>query len=117
MGMDATKGRHDDAHPFFAGPPRNPILGLIFSKDRAMQLEAGLASLFLHCKDPHLLDLKVLYTTSSRRQERLYDNLASAYPPVEFIPEKDFRGQVLGLLGFPYEAVLFLVDDNLFIGD
>jgi len=37
---------------------------LIFSKDRALQLDAALRSFLLHCKDPELSEIRILYTTT-----------------------------------------------------
>jgi len=94
----------------------NRITGLIFSKDRAMQLEALLSSLSLHCRDIQNLDLKVLNITSDSFHERQYHRLMSDYGCVEFIREKDFKKQVLSSIE-SYEHVLFLVDDAIFVKD
>jgi glycosyltransferase involved in cell wall biosynthesis len=90
------------------------ITGLIFSKDRAMQLQAGIESFLLHCRDAGALSLSVLYKASDATHQRQYAVLASRFPQVRFIPETDFRSQVLQLLN-TCRHILFLVDDNLFV--
>jgi hypothetical protein len=94
----------------------NKLVGLIFSKDRAMQLDAVLRSFFLHCKDRHLIDMKVLYTTSNSDHERQYHQLLAEYPSVQFIKETSFRIQLLQAIK-SYRFILFLVDDCLFVRD
>lgn len=91
-------------------------VGIIFSKDRAMQLDGTLRSLFMHCKDKEAIDLNVLYTTSQDLYEREYQRLFVDYPSVSFIKEKDFKADLLSLLPDSQE-VLFLVDDNIFVRD
>ncbi|HEX7611477.1 MAG TPA: hypothetical protein VF371_01795, partial [Candidatus Limnocylindrales bacterium] len=91
-----------------------PLVAVVFSKDRPLQLEATLASLILRCKDPERMVVNVLYTTSSAYQEGLYGQLRLEYPEVVFRRERRFRGDVLALAaGAPFVA--FVVDDALFI--
>ncbi|MCF6147391.1 MAG: tetratricopeptide repeat protein [Candidatus Kuenenia sp.] len=92
----------------------NQILGLIFSKDRAMQLDGTLGSFSMHCKDTISIDLKVIYKTSHAVLERQYEDLKTDYDNVEFIREENFKEQVLSLIR-KYTFVLFLVDDNIFL--
>lgn len=94
----------------------NQIIGLIFSKDRAMQLEGTLRSFYMHCKDTQSTDLTVIYKTSNALHDKLYDALKKEYSNVVFIKEKDFKEQVLPLIR-KYTYVLFLVDDNMFVRD
>lgn len=92
----------------------NLTLGLIFSKDRAMQLDATLRSFYMHCSDAHLLDLKVIYKTSNTAHEKQYEDLKKHYGNVLFIKEDGFKEQVLSVIR-KYTYVLFLVDDNIFL--
>ncbi len=92
----------------------NLTLGLIFSKDRAMQLDATLRSFYMHCSDAHLLDLKVIYKTSNTVHEKQYEDLKKHYVNVLFIKEEGFKEQVLSVIR-KYTYVLFLVDDNIFL--
>lgn len=88
-------------------------VGILFSKDRAMQLDAALRSFYLHCENCGLPCLTVIYKVSNELHDRHYQQLATEYPKVLFLREHDFKAQVVaGLAG--YEYVLFLVDDNIF---
>lgn len=102
-----------------------PLLGVVFSRDRAMQLDATLRSFYLHCQDAELITLVVLYKTTSQHHAAQYAQLAQAYTatgPIHFVEEQDFRQELLHLLAM-YGAkdqaaqLLFLVDDNLFVRD
>lgn len=89
--------------------------GLIFSKDRPMQLQAVIDSLRLHLCDASLLCLAVLFKASSTRYRMQYQTLQARNPDIAFIEETDFRNQVLSLVrSSPH--ILFLVDDSLFVG-
>jgi glycosyltransferase involved in cell wall biosynthesis len=90
------------------------IQGIAFSKDRAMQLDATLRSLALHCRDAYRARWTVIYKASSSQHARQYQALARAHPDVDFAAESDFRAQVLPLAGRA-DHVAFLVDDNLFV--
>ncbi len=92
------------------------IFGLIFSKDRAMQLHAVLESLNLHCRDSDAMTLHVLYRISSTAHRRQYARLKDDFANVVFIEEADFRSQVLDIVG-SCRHILFLVDDNIFTHD
>lgn len=94
----------------------NNIGGLIFSKDRTMQLRATLESLFLHCKDCDKISLTVIYKVSNLLYRQQYDDLKKRFGNVTFIEEQDFKQQTLGVIG-TFEYILFLVDDNLFVRD
>ena len=75
---------------------------LIFSRDRALQLEAALTSFSRRCVDSAAVPVDVLYTATSPHLERQYALLARTWrgaAPVTFHRETDFRGDVLGLLG------------------
>ncbi len=92
------------------------VAALIFSKDRAMQLESVFSSLLLHCRDRENLALKVLYLTSGSFHEKQYRRLSKDYRGVAFLREDNFKSQVLAGLETA-EHVLFLVDDAVFIQD
>ncbi len=90
------------------------IVGLLFSKDRAMQLDATLRSLAMHCCDMQNIDVKVIFVASDVCNEQQYQELANTYSNIEFIRQLDFESQVLSSM-VSYEYVLFLVDDNIFV--
>jgi hypothetical protein len=89
---------------------------VVFSKDRAMQLDGTLRS-FIDGLDeagePHP-PIRVLFTTSSAGDEDSYRTLANEYREIDFIREDDFKAQLLGTVR-DFTHVLFLVDDNIFI--
>ena len=90
------------------------VIVLIFSKDRAMQLDATLRSMHLHCQDTKNIKINVLYITSDPFYEEQYMQLINEYDSVEFIKENNFKSQVISSFE-GYEYVLFLVDDNIFV--
>jgi glycosyltransferase involved in cell wall biosynthesis len=90
------------------------VTTLIFSKNRAMQLQATIESLFLHCRDTNAFDVIVLFKASDALHRKEYDELKTRFPAVAFIEETDFRQQVLSLVA-NCKYVLFLVDDNIFV--
>ena len=107
---------------------------LIFSFDRALQLEAALRSLFLHCENiERVQKITVLYKTSSSSHFNLYHTLIKEYSTkrqITFVHENDFckdtisaiRGQVQqngqrpAFFEFwdPTLFTVFLVDDSIF---
>ena len=74
------------------------IHGIVFSYNRAMQLDATLRSFYLHCQDAHQIRLTVLYKTNEPRYACQYQILAKDYPQVTFYPEKNFRRDTLQVL-------------------
>lgn len=91
-----------------------PVVGLVFSKDRPLQLDATLASWRLHCVDSADVALTVLYATSSPWMQSLYRQVRHEHPEVRFVRETRFRDDVLRILS-PAGHVLFVVDDCLFV--
>jgi len=89
------------------------IAGLIFSKDRALQLQATIESFLLHCRDQYNIYLTVLYKASHELYAGQYAELKSRFPGVNFVEESSFREQVLSVLE-KCDYILFLVDDNIF---
>ncbi len=74
---------------------------LIFSFDRAMQLDAVLRSFFLHCHEADQTPISVLYRTSNKKHALQYEQLISEYASQEniyFIREENFRKDVLSTL-------------------
>jgi hypothetical protein len=99
-------------------PPENrdKAVALLFSKDRAMQLDATIRSLYMHISDPDRMLVRVIYTTSDGAFEAQYERLRTDHPQVQWIREANFKEQTLAALSdYPY--VLFAVDDCLFFQD
>ncbi len=91
-------------------------VGIIFSKDRPIQLSALLSSYFEKVKNP--CALHVLYGVSSIEYEDAYARVRSIYSnrDVTFHNESDFREDLIALLeSIKEEKVFFLVDDMVFI--
>ncbi|MDH7516024.1 MAG: glycosyltransferase family A protein [Bacteroidota bacterium] len=93
-----------------------PLCVLVFSRNRAFQLDGLLRSLFRHCPDiVTQADITVLYRAEGDPHASAYallkDEMVSV--PVTFTEETSFREDVLTVLG-RYETVVFLVDDSLF---
>ena len=131
----------------------NKIRILIFSRDRAMQVDGALRSFFLHCQDPEAAGLSVIYRATTAQHAAQYRRLEAEYEGrgVRWTRENHFRRDVLNRLwpfaaeettarlrivrllprrmrmplhwllplppGAIAETILFLVDDNLFVGD
>lgn len=74
---------------------------IIFSMNRAMQLDATLRSLYFHCADVESMEIYVLYRTTDTIYTRQYEELIERYPHVRFVVEKNFRQDLLFLVN-PY---------------
>lgn len=101
------KGRFDDA----------PLVeGVVFSKDRPMQLHTLLSSYFE--KVTSAAPLHVLYRASSERFEAAYLKVVGLFAgrPVDFQREASFRDDLIGCLEkLKSEKLFFLVDDIVFV--
>ena len=73
------------------------ILALIFSRDRAMQLDATLRSMLNQCSDAVAADLRVLYSATSTLHQGQYRELAAEYASagITFVRESAFRRDLL----------------------
>jgi hypothetical protein len=88
---------------------------IIFSKDRAIQLHALLASFYELVKGAAVI--KVLYTASSPEHKQAYEKLKSLFAEkaIEFRLETNFREDLLDTLDHvTTEMLMFLVDDIVF---
>jgi hypothetical protein len=114
IGVDAKINLYEQMKGFFA--PRNrDIVSVIFSKDRAMQLDGFLASYFENVKN--YSNIIVLYHVSNDAHNKSYHDLRKIYSdfPVEFIAESNFRNNLIEVLdNAPQDRVIFYVDDMLF---
>jgi hypothetical protein len=66
---------------------------LVFSRDRAMQLDAALRSLWLHCADFERVAVRVLYACSSALHRQQYEELRAeyrSYPNLRFLSQRHF---------------------------
>lgn len=78
-----------------------PVIVLIFSRDRAMQLDAVLRSFFAHCLNCDQIRMVVLFQATTSQHARQYRALREAYPQVNFYQQRHFQRDVLHLLA-PY---------------
>ncbi len=89
---------------------------LCFSKDRPMQMEGYIRSLWKCCSEP--VKISVLYCASNEKFKAAYDRLIEMYPEVDFILETDFKQQVRQWINnAPTPFLIFGCDDVVFIDD
>ncbi len=77
------------------------MIGIIFSRNRAAQLDCLLRSFLVHCHDQNKIQLNILYLTTNSSHEAQYQQLMHSYSNfgfIRFIRQKDFRQDVLKLL-------------------
>lgn len=94
-------------------------LTLIFSRNRAFQLDGAIRSFLLHAKSSEKSDICILYSADSPLHTEQYSKLAedfADFPFIRFVPEQNFYRDVIALLA-THDFVLFLVDDNIFVRD
>jgi len=88
---------------------------IIFSRNRALQANLLLTSLFRHCND--ILDVSDVYILhrNDPEHEESYKTLMSEFPQVNFVAETNFKNDLLALV---HESDIswcfFLVDDTIF---
>jgi len=95
----------------------SPINIIVFSKDRACQLEALLRSMETYFHYPHIT--YVLYHASTPEFERGYNRLINKQKNIIWVRQTDFKSDFLSLINttvrkeYPY--LMFLVDDIIFV--
>ena len=87
------------------------ISTIIFSKDRACQLDFLLTS--LHQNDAGIFDIHVLYEYSDDRFKDSYQKLIQKYPLLSWIKETNFEKDTHSLVEDAKELICFFVDDNI----
>jgi hypothetical protein len=87
------------------------ISTIIFSKDRAFQLDFLLTSLAVN--SDALFDVNILYDYSSDDFKNGYEKLISKHPSLNWIKEEDFQEDTTNLVDNASEFVCFFVDDNI----
>jgi len=79
-----------------------PIHAVIFSRDRAMQLDAALASFSQHCAEAERVRIDVLYAATSPPFAKQYELVESSWRRMlrlKLHRERDFRADLLRILG------------------
>ena len=94
----------------------NKIITIIFSKNRAMQLDCCLKTFYKQCQDAKRTEIFVLYTTTSGTHEKSYTILEQEYPNISFIQENNFKEDLLEIISNKTH-ILFVVDDTIFIDE
>jgi hypothetical protein len=86
----------------------------VFSKNRALQLDAFLKSLV---NAPYVDQVRVLYTTDNGNFETGYEILKGEYPHIQFIREcgfQDFNDKVIEVVDTSHEYFTWATDDSIF---
>lgn len=89
---------------------------IIFSKDRACQLELLLRSMKFYFKEFYKHKINVLYTYSEDKYKDGYEKLFTIHNDsnVNYIKEIDFKNDVVKLLNIENLYTVFFVDDVVF---
>ena len=91
------------------------ISTIIFSKDRACQLDLLLNSISKNC--PYLFDLTIIYSASDDSFQRGYDKLKRKDWDINWVgqesPPSDFREITLSQMDKAGDYLCFFVDDNI----
>ena len=89
------------------------INSIIFSKDRAAQLDLLLKSIGKNAKD--IFQLKVIYASSEISFEKGYEKLIDKYPEVKWMKESsNFKEDVLSAIdNTESEYTCFFTDDDI----
>jgi hypothetical protein len=113
------------------------VQAVIFSKDRALQLHATLASFRLQCSEAADIPIAVVFRSSESEFQKGYNTLGRELAgelQVTWVEESDFKKNLLSALTAPsrgehrwwerfwprqleprYDHILFMVDDNIFV--
>ena len=90
---------------------------IIFSKDRACQLELLLRSMKIYFKEFYEYKINILYTFSNEKYREGYKKVFEIHddPNINYIKEtKDFKSHVLSLINIDNTYTVFFVDDIVF---
>jgi len=85
---------------------------IIFSRDRACQLDLFFRSFKYYVKDN--IKLKVLYTFSDKYFEEGYKKVKEYHPEIEYVLEKDFKNDIINNIDTEDKYTTFFVDDIIF---
>jgi hypothetical protein len=77
--------------------PNEQVIPVIFSYNRAMQLDATLNSYFKHCLDIDLSRMFVIYRVTTDHHEKQYKSLIKDYPQVTFLRQSHFRSDLINI--------------------
>lgn len=83
---------------------------VVFSKDRAAQLDLFLRSMEEYFAEYNYFKVNVLYTFSNDSFYLGYESLFDLHPGVNFVRETNFKNDLVSLIS-DYEYTVFFVDD------
>jgi len=84
---------------------------ILFSKDRAAQLELFIRSMKEYFNEYNSHKISVLYTYSTDFFKKGYDKLILKYPELNWFKEKNFKSNLVSLLDINKKYTVFFVDD------
>ncbi len=87
---------------------------IIFSKNRASQLDLLLRSMKKYFKEYDNFKKYVLYTYTDKKFMDGYDITFTKHPEINYVKEKSFKNDLLFLINKDDELSVFFVDDNVF---
>lgn len=89
---------------------------IIFSKDRACQLELLLRSMKTFFFESSICNVSILYRCSNDFYKKGYDKIRVLHPEYKYVLEEDggFKRQLLSLIDSNNKGTMFLVDDIIF---
>lgn len=87
--------------------------GIVFSKDRAMQLDLLLESILLNFNFEDY-KINILYKSSNDEFQKGYDLVINKYPQFNFKKEESFKENVLSLFNDSDYTVFFTDDDIIY---
>jgi len=89
---------------------------IIFSKDRACQLELLLRSMKIFFPEWPLVKTSILYTYSSEKFKKGYERTKQIHPEFSYVLEQpgDFKNHVISLINPTNQGTMFFVDDLVF---
>ena len=91
---------------------------IVFSKDRAAQLDLTLSGLKRHLKEWAEQSYTILYTYSSDLHKLAYDKVKRLHPEFKWIEETNFQQDTKNIFNSGNKSyVSFLVDDDVWIND
>lgn len=92
------------------------MLVVVFSKDRACQLDLLLRSLKEYCREWRDFSVAVLFTASNEQFEKGYEIVRRDHPEFSYVRENDFKEDLMTIVNDrpSNNYVMFLVDDMVF---
>lgn len=92
------------------------VNAIIFSKDRACQLDLLLRSMKKFWLEWQMFPINILYTYSNKSYEEGYRKLKLFHPEFRYVKEipGQFREQLIGLMDPTHKGTMFFVDDLFF---